>query len=544
MVKRPPAARRSPFSVSRLQLNMKVFIPSILIIGTLVIVTAVIPETMGTVFSATLAGVVDTFGWWYILIVAACIAFTLWIGFSRFGKIRLGKDHDRPEFSRISWYAMLFSAGIGIGVLFYGTSEAVAHYTTPPRQVPEQTIEAARYGVHITWMEWGAGAFAIYVVAGLGIALATHRRGRPISIRWALEPIFGDRVKGWLGHVIDIIAIFSTVLGLATSLGLGALQLSTGLEYIDLISISGSGVVFLILGIAALAGISVISGLGRGIKWLSNINVALAGLLLLFVLLAGPTMFILEATVSQVGYYAQNILQSSFETDFSEGNAWQSYWTTFFWAWWVAWGPFVGTFLARISKGRTIKEFSLGVLVVPTTAIFLWFSVMGWSSLNREIFGSGGLADLAPEQVIFEYLSGLPLSAISSILTLVLIVTFFVTSADSGALVVATISTGGMTNPPAYTRIFWVLMIAGVASVLSIAGGLSALQTASVVGGLPFTAVMVFMAWGVIRDLRTTHPPILHQNPAVPAVPAATTQPPAEDPSLDPLDELEEIIVR
>lgn len=482
----------------------RVFVPAAVITGALVVATALAPERMADLFGRALEDVVRLFGWWYILLAAGCIVFALLVGASRLGRVTIGPDGARPEFSRLSWYTMLFSAGIGIGVLFYGTAEAVVHYTSPPPRGTEAgSLEAARYGVHISWVEWGIGAFAIYVVAGLAIALAVHRRGRPLSIRWALEPLLGDRVRGWIGDVIDVVAILATVFGLSTSLGLGSLQLNTGLDFLGWADNSKTTQLILILVIGAVAAASVLSGVNRGIKWLSNVNVSLAMVLLLFVLLAGPTLFVLEATVSQVGYYLQNVVQTTFETDFAEGadgDLWQSYWTTFFWAWWVSWGPFVGTFLARISRGRSVKEFCLGVLLIPAGGIFVWFSVMGWSALEREMSDPGSLSSLATEHVLFEFLSGLPLSTISSLVAIILIVTFFVTSADSGALVMATLSSGGSISPSALTRAVWIALLVGMAAVLVTAGGLGALQTAAVVGGLPFSIVMVLMAASAVRD--------------------------------------------
>jgi choline/glycine/proline betaine transport protein len=480
----------------------RVFVPSAAVIAVLVASTAFAPDRMSGIFGGALAEVVRLFGWWYILLAAACIAFAAVLGVSRYGAVKIGPDDATPEFSRLSWYTMLFSAGIGIGVLFYGTAEAVTHFSSPPRGMEGETAESARYAIHITWMEWGIGAFAIYVVSGLAIAMAVHRRGRPLSIRWALEPVLGNRVHGWIGDLVDIIAILATVFGLSTSLGLGALQLNTGLSFLGWADVSQTTQLLLIAGIGAIAAASVLSGVSRGIKWLSNFNVGLAMVLLTFVLIAGPTLFVLEATVAQVGYYTQNILQSTLETDFVEGDAWQSYWTTFFWAWWVSWGPFVGTFLARISRGRSVKEFCLGVMLIPAGGIFLWFSIMGWSAIHREMFGQGGLAGLPTEHVLFEFLSGLPFSTLSSLLAIMLIVTFFVTSADSGALVMATLSSGGSPSPSPLTRGVWCLMLIGMASVLLTAGGLGALQTAAVVGGLPFTVVIVLMAASAVRDSR------------------------------------------
>ncbi|MES1925208.1 BCCT family transporter [Salinisphaera sp. T31B1] len=481
----------------------RVCYPVVVLIVCFVAATIVAPEPLSNAFDAIMAWIVHYFGWYYILITAGFIGFSIWVGCSRYGTLKLGPADSSPDFSRVSWYTMLFSAGIGIGVIFYSTAEPIAHYHAAPRQGVSDTIAAARYAVHIAWMEWGAGAFAIYIVVGLALGFATHRRGRPLTIRWGLEPLLGERiVRGWVGDIIDITAIVGTVFGLATSLGLGVIQINTGLTYLGVAEGSLALRLAIIIAITLAAGVSVLTGLTRGIKWLSNLNIALAVLLLVFVLVFGPTVFLLEAVVAQFGYYAQHILQSSFETDFASGDAWQSYWTTFFWAWWIAWGPFVGTFLARISRGRTVREFALGVLVIPSLGIFIWFGTMGWAALHREIFGAGGLGDLATQQVVFAFLSGLPLATLSSVLAMILITTFFVTSADSGAFVVATLSTGGMENPPLATRALWVVLQGAVSVALAVAGGLSALQTASLVGGLPFSVVMIALCVAVVKSLR------------------------------------------
>lgn len=485
-----------------MRLASRVFYPVIVLILGLVIATMVWPQIMSAVFDQALAAIVHYLSWYYILICAGFVGFCIWVGCSRFGALRLGPNDSRPDFSRLSWYTMLFSAGIGIGVIFYGTAEPVAHYHNAPRQLSSDTIEAARYAVHLTWMEWGGTPFAIYIVVGLAMGFAAHRRGRPLTMRWALEPLFGNRVRGWVGDLIDIVAIIGTVFGLATSLGLGVMQIATGLQFLGVADASLELRVTIIVLITLLAGVSVLSGLDRGIKWLSNVNILFALLLLIFVFVFGPTVFLLKAVTSSIGYYFQHILQSTFETDFAGDDAWQSYWTTFFWAWWIAWGPFVGSFLARISRGRTVREFALGVLCIPTIGIFAWFGTMGWAALHREMFGAGGLGDVATQQVVFDFLGGLPLSTLSASLAITLIVTFFVTSADSGAFVVSMLSTGGMENPPVATRAFWVFVQGLVSVALAVAGGLAALQTASLVGGLPFSLVMILMCVAVVKSMQ------------------------------------------
>jgi choline/glycine/proline betaine transport protein len=360
------------------------------------------------------------------------------------------------------------------------------------------------------------------VVAGLALAYAVHRKGRPVSIRWALEPLLGDRVRGRLGDVIDITAVVGTLFGVATSLGFGVAQIGAGLEFVGLAGDGGSVPlqIGLIVVITAIATTSVVSGVGRGIKWLSNINMGLAGVVLLFVLVAGPTVFLLREFVQNFGDYLQNVLQLTFDVSAyrgGEGEAWQSAWTTFYWGWWISWAPFVGVFIARISRGRTIREFVAGVLIVPTLITFLWFSVLGGSGLYRQLFGSGDLiaedGTVGTETSLFTLLDGLPGGGIVVGLALLLIVTFFVTSSDSGSLVVDMLSSGGDPNPPTWSRIVWAALEGLVAAALLTvgAGGLGALQTASIITALPFSVVMVFMAVALVKALRREHHEMLRR---------------------------------
>jgi choline/glycine/proline betaine transport protein len=512
----PPETRSPTFKE---HIRPGVFYPAAGLILLFVILGMALPSTMQSALGEVQSAIVSGAGWYYILLVAGFIVFSLWIGFSRYGSIRLGKDYEKPEFSTLSWFAMLFSAGMGIGLMFYGVAEPIAHFSAPPKRSDAQpeTIDAAQNAIHLTYMHWGLHAWAIYVVVGLALAFAVHRKGRPLSIRWALEPLLGDRVKGWLGDVIDITAIFGTLFGVATSLGLGVLQINAGLDFLGVVGVSTLTQVVLIGLITLVATASVVSGIGKGIKWLSNVNVGLAGLLLLFVLVAGPTMFLVKEFVGSFGYYLQNILGSTFQADAFYGNEFQASWTTFYWGWWISWAPFVGVFIARISRGRSVREFVLGVLLVPTLVTFLWFTVMGGTALHRELFGGGGLVDLTPEQALFEMLNGLPLAAVTSTIATLLVVTFFVTSSDSGSLVVDMLAGGGDINPPKSSRVFWAVLEGAVAAALLIIGGnaaLSALQTAAIATALPFSIVMIVMCIATVKafhretkESQVTHPP-------------------------------------
>jgi len=496
-----------------------VFFPAAGLILLFVLLGMIFPGAMSTALGEVQNAIVSGAGWYYILIVAGFILFSFWIGFSRFGKIRLGREGERPEFSRLSWFAMLFSAGMGIGLMFYGVAEPVAHFAGPPERssAEPETIQAAEGAMHLTYVHWGLHAWAIYVVVGLALAYAVHRKGRPLSIRWALEPLLGDRVKGWLGDVIDVTAIFGTLFGIATSLGLGVLQINAGLDYLGVVGSSTGVQLVLIAAITLVATLSVVSGLGRGIKWLSNVNIGLAGFILLFVLAFGPTLFLLREFIGSIGFYLQNVLGTTFQADAFYGEEFQAAWTTFYWGWWISWAPFVGVFIARISRGRTVREFVLGVLLVPTLITFLWFTVLGGTALNRELFGGGGLVDLAPEQALFEMLGGLPLSGLVNVIAVTLVITFFVTSSDSGSLVVDTLAGGGDINPPVVSRVFWAVLEGAVAGALLVVGGsnaLGALQTAAIATALPFSFVMVAMCVATtkafhreLKESQVTHPP-------------------------------------
>jgi choline/glycine/proline betaine transport protein len=458
-------------------------------------------------FSAANTWIVGTFGWYYTLLVASFVVFSFWVGLSRHGTIRLGRDGDRPEFSRLSWFAMLFAAGMGIGLMFYGVSEPLSHFLSPPERLGEGgTVEAALAAQNITWVHWGFHAWAIYVVVGLAVAYAVHRRGRPLSIRWALEPLLGERVRGRLGDAIDIVAIVGTLFGIATSLGLGVIQINGGLSYLGVTGGESTVVqIVLIVGITLIATVSVVSGIGRGIKWLSNLNMGLFATLLVFVLVAGPTLFLLESFTGQVGYYLQNVVRTTFAADAFYGDSFQSAWTVFYWGWWISWAPFVGLFIARISKGRTVREFVLGVLLVPTIVGFVWMTVLGNTGIYRELFGQGGLADLTAEQSLFATVGALPFGAIFSVVALVLVVTFFVTSSDSGSLVIDMLASGGELEPPTATRVFWALLEGAVAIVLLAIGGLTALQTASIATALPFSVVMIGIMISTLLAFRREH---------------------------------------
>lgn len=354
-----------------------VFIPASVVIVAMIVVSVVYSSVAENAFVRLNSAITGGVGWWYILVATGFVVFALYCGISRIGTIRLGRDDELPEFSFWAWLAMLFSAGMGIGLVFYGVAEPLSHYLRPPRSrgVPALTDAAANQAMALTVFHWGLHAWAIYVVVGLGMAYMTYRRGRPLSVRWLLEPVVGrGRVEGALGHAVDVIAIVGTLFGVATSLGFGITQIASGLEYLGWIRVDNWWMVGMIAAITATATASVVSGVSKGLKWLSNINMALAAALALFVLLLGPTLFLLQSWVQNLGGYVQSLPQFMLRTAPFSHDGWLGDWTIFYWGWWISWAPFVGMFIARISRGRTIREFIGAVLLVPTVIASLWFT--------------------------------------------------------------------------------------------------------------------------------------------------------------------------
>lgn len=502
--------RQQGVHIGKFGVAPRVFWPALIVILAVGVVGVLAPDFTGRVFESTQAWIVSNLGWYYMLIVGGFVAFAVILGFSRLGRIRLGRDDEEPEFGVLSWFAMLFAAGMGIGLVFYGVGEPLTYATVSPKPGWDGS-EAELQGLAMaqTFIHWGLHPWSIYAVIGLALAYAIHRRGRPVSIRWALEPLFGDRVKGWVGDVIDVLAIFGTVFGVATSLGLGVQQISSGMMAMGVVDTADNTLlVILIVVITFLAILSVASGLGAGIKWLSNINLSLAGLLLISVLLLGPTVFLLQNFVESLGVYLANLMQMTFDVGAyqrgDEAQSWFTGWTIFYWGWWIAWSPFVGVFIARISKGRTIRQFIAGVLLVPTIVGFFWFSVMGGAGIFRQFYGQGDLVvdgEVSVEAALFEVLGGLPLGSILSVIAIILVAIFFITSSDSGSLVVDMLASGGHPNPPVWSRIVWALLEGFLAVGLLLAGGLGALQAGSLITALPFSVILLLMCVATVRAL-------------------------------------------
>ena len=492
---------------SRSTILLPVFIPAAVIMLLLVIGTAIDPEAAGALFSDVLSFTTETFGWFYMLAVALFLMFIIVLAFSSYGSIKLGPDHAEAEYGFLEWFAMLFSAGYGIALLFYGVAEPVMHFSSPPMSDP-QTIAAAKEAMQIAYFHWGFHIWAIYGVVGLSLAYFAFRHGLPLSIRSTLYPIIGDRIHGPIGHTVDVFAILGTMFGIATSLGLSVSQINAGLNYLlpDIIPVNTTIQVVAIALVTSAALVSVLAGMDKGVKRLSILNMVLATALMVFVFVVGPTIFILNAFMENTGSYLGNIVERTFSLQAYENSDWIGSWTLFIFAWTIAWAPFVGLFIAKISRGRTIREFVLGVMLVPTFFTFFWFSVFGDTALHMiMVDGYNSLiSEVQNNQAIalFKLLERLPFTEFVSSLTILLIITFFVTSSDSGSLVIDSLAAGGRSDTPWWQRSFWVVTEGAVAAVLLIAGGLTALQTAAIVSALPFAIIILISMFGMWRALR------------------------------------------
>lgn len=492
---------------SRSTILLPVFVPAAVIMLLLVIGTAVNPAAAGALFSTVLAFITETFGWFYMLAVAIFLVFIVALAFSSYGSIKLGPDHAEAEYKFLEWFAMLFSAGYGIALLFYGVAEPVTHFASPPLSQP-QTIAAAKEAMQIAYFHWGFHIWAIYGVVGLSLAYFSFRHGLPLSVRSTLYPIIGDKIHGPIGHTVDVFAIVGTMFGIATSLGLSVAQINAGLNYLlpEMIPVSTTVQVIVIALVTAAALVSVLAGMDKGVKRLSILNMVLATALMFFVFVVGPTIFILNAFMENTGSYLGNIVERTFSLQAYQSSDWIGSWTLFIFAWTIAWAPFVGLFIAKISRGRTIREFVLGVMLVPTIFTFFWFSVFGDTALHM-IMVEGYEALITEVQndqaiALFKLLERLPFTQIVSSLTVLLIITFFVTSSDSGSLVIDSLAAGGRSDTPWWQRTFWVVTEGAVAAALLIAGGLTALQTAAIVSALPFAIIILASIFGMWRALR------------------------------------------
>lgn len=496
-----------------------VFAVSAVSVIAFVLYTLLLPDQASEIFSLLFSKVTKGFDWFFIGAADIFVILCLVLVVSPYGKVRLGGKDAKPDFTYKSWFAMLFAAGMGIGLMFYGVSEPLSHFASslggtsvgedgirtdwaPLGAAAGDEAEAIRLGMAASIFHWGLHPWAIYAIVALSLALFSYNKGLPLTIRSAFYPIFGERVWGWPGHIIDILAVFATLFGLATSLGLGAAQANAGFNKLFGVPIGPTAQVVLIVGITAIALISVIRGLEAGVKLLSEINMGLAFLLLLFVLVAGPTVLLFTDILDFLGAYLQYLPALSNPVGRDDVNFMQG-WTSFYWAWWISWSPFVGMFIARVSRGRTVREFIISVLLVPSLVCVIWMSIFGGAAISQVVRdGYTAVTEATLPLQLFTMLDALPIAAITSFVGIVLVIVFFVTSSDSGSLVIDTIAAGGKVDAPAPQRVFWCIFEGIVAIVLLLsAGGLSSLQSMVISTGLPFTIVLLVMCVAIWRGL-------------------------------------------
>ncbi|KQX71718.1 choline transporter [Aeromicrobium sp. Root472D3] len=470
--------------------------------------------SLGTASTNAQDWVITNTGWFFVLTSTFFVIFVIWLAASKYGRIPLGDDGEKPEFNTVSWIAMMFSAGMGIGLMFYGVAEPLSHFVTPPPGTSEaQSDEAFQTAMATTMFHWALHPWAIYAVVGIAIAYGTFRKGRSQLISSAFRPLIGAKADGPVGRVIDILAIFATLFGSAASLGLGALQIGGGLKYNGWVDQPGKVVLVAIIVVLTIAFIfSAVSGVAKGIQWLSNTNMVLALTLAAFVFVAGPTLLILNLLPTALGDYASQMTEMASRTAASgddEMKSWLADWTIFYWAWWVSWTPFVGMFIARISRGRTIRQFVTGVLIVPSLVSLVWFAVFGGTAIDIQR-RTGDLVDAAgsvdSDSALFQMLDQLPIASVTTVLVMVLVGIFFVSGADAASIVMGTLSEKGSTEPSKRSVVFWGTVMGGVAAIMLIIGGndaLAGLQKITIVAAVPFVLVMAALCVSLYKDLQT-----------------------------------------
>ncbi|PPA71951.1 glycine betaine uptake BCCT transporter [Jeotgalibacillus proteolyticus] len=481
----------------------KVFWITLTLVLAATVFAIISPTTFESATANFQAFITSTFGWYYLIAVTVMVIFCIVLAVTPIGQIRLGKPDERPEYSTGSWFAMLFSAGMGIGLVFWGASEPLLHFASNPPLAEAGSDEALKDSMQYTFFHWGLHAWAIYAVVALALAYFKFRKGEPGLISATLVPLFGERMRGGLGTVVDVLAVFATVVGVATTLGFGAIQINGGLSYLLGIPISFWWQVLIIAVVTVLFLISAWTGISKGIRYLSNTNMVLAVTLMVIMLIIGPTMLILNLFTNSLGSYAQNLLEMSFRIAplDAENRSWINDWTIFYWAWWISWSPFVGIFIARVSRGRTIREFMAGVLLLPSLVSFFWFSVFGSSSINVQKLGIIDLTGLQTEELLFAVFNEYQLGAILSVVAILLISTFFITSADSATFVLGMQTTYGSLTPSNSVKMTWGLAQSTVAVILLSANGLQALQNALIIAALPFSFVMILMMISTYKSL-------------------------------------------
>ena len=484
-----------------------VFWPAAILAALFIATTIVVGEPMESVFSAMQGFISNNFGWFLVISVNLYLFLMIFIAFSRLGDIRLGGKNAVPDFSRRSWFSMLFSAGMGIGILFWSVAEPIYHFVDPPYG-GSSAIDSVEMAMKITFLHWGLHPWGIYALVGMALAFFAFNRKLPLAIRSIFYPLLGDKVHGYWGDLIDVLAVLATLFGLATSLGFGVQQVNAGLNHLFGIPDNTTIQVLLVAIITFAATLSVVSGLDRGVKRLSEMNINLGAVLLGFLLIMGPSVMILDSFVQNLGTYISDFFNTAFWTESYRDSTWQNSWTVFYWAWWISWSPFVGMFIARISKGRTVREFVLSVLIIPTLLTFLWITAFGGSALYIEMENMGSIAGPVKENVavaIYYLLEQFPFSQVINFAAMILVISFFITSSDSGSLVVDAFTSGGKLNSPVGQRVFWATMEGAVAAVLLLGGGLSALQTASITTGLPFAVLLLIMGYSLWKGLKSEY---------------------------------------
>lgn len=479
-----------------------VFIISTSLLSAIVLIGMFAPSFLGTITASIQSYITDYFGWYYLIVVTCFLLVCFYLFLTPVGRIKLGKNDDKPDFSRGSWLAMLYSAGMGIGLVFYGAAEPISHFAINSPTNQEGTAQGIKDALRFTFFHWGFHAWAVYAIVGLVIGYFMFRKKEPAVISATLKPVLGDKVYGKTGTIINVLAILSTVFGVATTLGFGALQINGGLSYLFDIPVSFSIQLVIILIVSVLFILSAVSGLGKGIKILSNTNMVLAFSLLLLVFFIGPSLSNLNLLTDSIGSYLHNLPRMSFRMAplNPEGRQWINDWTIFYWAWWIAWSPFVGIFIARISKGRTIREFVLNVLLVPSIMSFIWFTIFGGTAIQVETEGTS-VSKLNLEQLLFGVFDQLPLGTVMSFIAILLVIIFFITSADSGTFVLGMMSTNGLQNPPNQVKVIWGVMLSAIALVLLNSGGLIGLQNAMIIAALPFSIIMILMTISLFISL-------------------------------------------
>ena len=487
----------------------------IMIIG-FVVFTIQDVEFSGALFAQGKDFIINTLDWFYVLVITVALFFVIWLLFSRFGNVKLGKDDDEPDFSTFSWICMLFSAGLGSGLIYWGVAEPMYHIQDNPfltrAGIEPGGLEAAAVAIRVTIFHWGFHGWALYVLVGLSLAYFAYRRGLPLSLRAAVYPVLKDKIYGPWGHAVDLIGVFGTIFGIATSLGLGVGPIAAGLENLGWMNNTLTNQLILIAIITVVGTTSAASGVSRGVRILSEANVWASLVLLLLFLFLGPTAFILGMLISGAGDYLWNVIPMGFWIDGEPERQWQNWWTIFYWGWWIAWCPFVGLFIARISKGRTIRQFCFCVLLVPSSVVVLWMGIFGAAAVGVDLFNDAGVVDAVNADYatgVFKTISGFGYEALVmplTVLTTVLLISWFVTSSDSGTLVMCTMLSMGDEHPPIKFRVFWGMTEGVVAGVLLLAGGLNPLQTASIVAGLPIAVILLFMIYGLAKTLHDDFP--------------------------------------